>query len=51
MIKFANFEFIFGIKGLKLAMRGVVDKLRRHKIGGLCFTFTLGMTLLRQVRG
>jgi len=34
MIKFANFEFIFAISGPKLARRGEVDKLIKHKIGG-----------------
>jgi len=37
MIKFANFEFIFAIRGPKLARRGVVDKLIKHKVGGLFF--------------
>jgi len=40
MIKFANFEFIFAIKGPKLAKRGVENKLIEHKIGGLFFTCT-----------
>jgi len=33
MIKFANFEFTFAIRGPKLAGNGVVDKLIKHKIG------------------
>jgi len=37
MIKFANFEFIFAIRGLKLAMGGVEDKFFKHKIGGFFF--------------
>jgi len=34
MIKFANFEFIFAIRGPKLVIRVVLDKLVKHKIGG-----------------
>jgi len=45
MIKFANFELIFAIRDSKLARRGVVDKLIKHKIGGLFFTCTPRMTL------
>jgi len=37
MIKFANFELIFVIRGPKLARRGIPDKLIKHKIGGLLF--------------
>jgi len=51
MIKFANFEFIFAIRGPKLAWRGVVDKLIKHKIGGPFFTCIPGMTLGRRARG
>jgi len=35
MIKFGNLEFVFAIKGSKLARRSVEDKLIKHKIGGL----------------
>jgi len=34
MLKFLNFEFIFAIRGLKLAKRSVQGKLIKHKIGG-----------------
>jgi len=37
MIKFANLEFIFAIRGPKLAWRSIEDKLIKHKIGGLLF--------------
>jgi len=44
MTKFANFELIFAIRGPKLARRSVEGKLIKHKIGGLFFTYTFGMT-------
>jgi len=37
MIKLSNFEFIFAIKGPKLAMRIVQGKFVEYKIGGFLF--------------
>jgi len=37
MIKFANFEFMFAIKGSILGRRDVKDKLIQHKIEGLFY--------------
>jgi len=37
MIKFANSEFIFAIRGPKLAWESVQDKFSKHKIGGFFF--------------
>jgi len=37
MINFANFEFIFAIKGPKIARRGVQGKFIKYNIGGFSF--------------
>jgi len=44
MTKFENFEFIFAIRGPKLARRDIQDTFFKHKIGSLLFTSPLGMT-------
>jgi len=41
MIKFANFEFIFAIRGPKLAREGAQDKFFKHKIGDFFFFLLL----------
>jgi len=51
MMKFANFEFMFAIRGPKLARRSVQGKLIKHKIGGFLFTCTTRMTWSGQARG
>jgi len=50
-MKFENYEFIFAIRGPKLAKEGVQDKFFKHKIGAFSFTCTLGMTWRGQARG
>jgi len=51
MIKFANSEFIFAIRGPKLAWRGVQDKIIKPPIGSFFFYLHPGMIWSGRARG